>query len=797
MQKFENCLRRRGCRYRCVELEMVSLTTITNIISLIQFALIPLNTANRQAEASEQSDVISTNVVHRFMSFDLGWLTKLFNAPLEFARRFLEIATPMRVLLFAAILFGLLNLLIVSLFLPAWRLLLFCTDLFLPGMGLFGILWIAEDYVEQRGTAVALLIIGLLYVLIRCGSMLVPYILKRNLNWELKAIHQISCIFLNRITQDIEPEELNHRAVAIREKVESQDNGLISLANPIREVGEKVEKALDPGQRRSMFIDIGISGGLALLCIILLAIGFNTLISATYEGVQGNTMADVSEIIVIAILVAAIIRGVVAGLYFFPRVRVYSLAFRRRCFQLIVVLSGITLLPILSMILRSTDTKTVTCAYMEFRDFKSNTSNFVDYFMARNTTCERCTSESIRTYQEDCGRVCMYNTSKLEYKVLKDAEQVNDDDLSRIYLIPINLLEVYFLAVFLQVERYIFTRILDILEMLPSPTQHVEAKFASLLEILTTSAGYLFQSYRHSQALFYFTFTQVKLFVLFFASLLPIFPVQEVKDIAMYVIPWMFFAVSIVIALTQIKVIPYVSILHNIVNGVGYFVGGIAAMLSALAVGGNDINQKLGNAFVILIFVSPIVSALIVPLFAKKDSRLKPVGYEPQKVLHAEERLCRLDGNENEGEDESSEVSSSLELDENPSDSKLGKKEKGGGPVQKSFLLMNYAPIHVQKGSVAANRGEMRKAKIIWRITDVDPTNVENATEEMIDLSDRVLDCLSFNSMVSLLNVSVIFVSACCGWGLGAGTAVWKKGTRATAAAIKYYLRCNMDVEGN
>jgi hypothetical protein len=135
---------------------------------------------------------------------------------------------------------------------------------------------------------------------------------------------------------------------------------------------------------------------------------------------------------------------------------------------------------------------------------------------------------------------------------------------------------VYFLAVFLQVERYIFTQTLDILEMLPAPTQHVEAKFASLLPVLTTSAGYLFQSYHHSQALFYFTVTQVKLFVLFFASLLPIFPVQEVKNIAIYAIPWMLCAVSIIIALAQIKIIPYVSILHNIVNGVGYFIGGIA-----------------------------------------------------------------------------------------------------------------------------------------------------------------------------------------------------------------------------
>jgi hypothetical protein len=109
--------------------------------------------------------------------------------------------------------------------------------------------------------------------------------------------------------------------------------------------------------------------------------------------------------------------------------------------------------------------------------------------------------------------------------------------------------------------------------------------------------------------------------------------------------------------------------------------------------------------------------------------------------------------------------------------------------------LEQYMPIIVQMG-IEHKGDEAIRSKPIWNTSDVTPTLVNAATREMLNLSNRLLDCFSFNRLVSLMNVSMIFVSACLGWGLGAGTAIWKKGTRNTLEALDFYLRCNMNSQG-
>jgi hypothetical protein len=805
--------------YPSKELELISVTTVTNIISLIQFALIPLNSAKEtaDADAAESQKLGTVQKVRNFISADMSWAAKLFNAPLEFAQRFTEIATPLRVLLFAAIMFGLLNLLIVTFFVPAWRMILFIFDLFVPGMMLFGIQWIAMDYREQKSVATVLVLLGLVYVVFRVAWMLWPVIRRLNVMWSDKAIHQITAIFLNRITQQTRPEELDARAVAIQKKFYEMDVGLLPLCQynfdengepaPMIPGDDKDPPKLPEKWHKGIWIDIGFAAFLGVLCIALLGAGWENLISATYQGVQGNTMADIAGIITITFLVATILR-IVTGLLtiFVPAYRKIAIILRRRFFQLIVVLSGITLLPILSMILRSTDTKNVSCNWLEYMDFRSNTENFLDYFMLRNATCIPCTRVSATSF-DLCGQVCTYNrsTAPLEYQVLQDAPQVNEDDLTRIYLIPINLLEVYFLAIFVQVERQLFTHTLDLLECLPAPTQHVESKFASLLVTLQTKAGYIFTSYRHEQSLFYFTFTQVKLFVLFFASLFPIFPVEAVQAMASDLIPWMFFVVSLIFSLMQLKINPYISILHNAVNAVGYFVGAIAAMIAALAVGGTEIPPVVGTVFLVLIFVAPIVTALLVPLFTRKDDLLKPTNFDDETALAYElhlvdrhERFLRkFDPEENGGKTNDTSDPEAPELSDihGAEDSK---RSTGGSLVKKGFPLANYQPIQIQMGladPVARKKPEMRKAKVVWPLADVDAGRAAAAAREMQWLADGVLDVNSFNSLVQLMNVSVIFVSCCLGWGLGAGIVIWKRGFptdyRPIEEALEYYLRCN------
>jgi hypothetical protein len=372
-------------------------------------------------------------------------------------------------------------------------------------------------------------------------------------------------------------------------------------------------------------------------------------------------------------------------------------------------------------------------------------------------------------------------------------------------------------------------RVLDLIEFLPGPTMFLETKFASIVSRLETSAGYIFQSFRHKQALFYFTFTQIKMFVLFFASLFPIFPVDEIKDMAIKIIPWMFFAVSLVIAMTQFFGTPYVSILHNIVNGFGYFVGGIAAMIAALAVSGSDISPKVGDTFLILIFLCQPIIALLVPLFARGDPNLMPTAYHLEDVLERDRWLTRafkkkrdkaknlvVEASSSESEEERRKEREQRKkayadaVKQREKKKKERKKRREPDPSNEEelldfdpkfsveeFTVTKYAPIHVQKGMNKKAPG-MKYARDVWGILPViKEADVHEATLEMFDMANKLLDAVSFNRLVLLLDISVIFVSACLGWGVGAGTALWKKScSEDLAISSEYYLRCNMDANG-
>jgi hypothetical protein len=534
----------------------------------------------------------------------------------------------------------------------------------------------------------------------------------------------------------------------------------------------------------------------------------------------------------IAFLVATCIRIVVSGLWFIPKYHAIGLMLRRIAFQMMFVLSGVFLLPVLSMILRSTDTRRLSCPYNHYLDFRANTPDFLDYFVERNVSCTRCTEWSkYGTEDERCRTVCTFNvTQPLEYKVLKDAIQVSDDDLSRVYLIPINLLEVYFLVVFMQIQRNIFTRVLDLVEFLPAPTRFIEAKFGSILDRLQTKAGYIFASYRHEQALFYFTFTQIKLFVLFFASLFPIFPIDEVKDQAVTIIPWMFFIASLIIATTQFFGQPYISVLHNYVNGVGYLVGGIAALIAALVVMGVSITPALGDTFYVLLFVGPIVTAVVIPFFARKNADLVPTTYHLEDVVERDKALTQsykrrmnkvfnLVGDADEEEDiepkrqkpEKDPIMAVIQklrekfrkkAEGEEEKEKKKKKEDGEEEEELSydpefkvieFALASLSPIHVQK-AISKRVRAMRHARDIWAsVEELKEADMVIVVKEMLDHADHLLDVASFNSLVKLLSMSMLFVSLCAGWGLGSGTALWVHGSDPTVKSLDFYLRCNAE----
>jgi hypothetical protein len=87
-------------KYRWRELELLTVTTITNMITVIQFALIPLNIVKVEMqeqgnEKLQEEETGTVKKIEQFMSINMDWAAKLFNAPLEFAKSFAAISTPL------------------------------------------------------------------------------------------------------------------------------------------------------------------------------------------------------------------------------------------------------------------------------------------------------------------------------------------------------------------------------------------------------------------------------------------------------------------------------------------------------------------------------------------------------------------------------------------------------------------------------------------------------------------------------------------------------------------------------
>jgi hypothetical protein len=640
-------------------------------------------------------------------------------------------------------------------------------------------------------------IVGLAYTSLRIFFVFLPVLRRQDVAWDMKAARQITIIFLGRLTRMIPTDALDRRSQALETKIAGMDLALSDVAGR--------------WTVRSRVRDTALAGGLALLAIALTwIVGFDRIFTEEIAGDQLDIIITIANVVEMTVFGTALLRTLVAVLWFFPKYRKISLMLRRMSFQALFTLSGVVLLPILSMILRSTDTKRITCAWGYYLDFHSNTPGFLDYFVARNVTCTRCTDWSMYTSASRCREMCTFNTTfPLEYKVLKDAEQVSEDDLSRVYLIPINLLEVYFLAAFVQIQRMVFTRILDIIETLPAPTRFLDAKFGSVLAALETKAAYIFKAVRHKQSLFYFTFTQIKLFVLFFASLFPIFPVDEVKNLSLRLIPWMFFIVSIVISMVQFFGRPYISALHNWINGIGYLVGSIAALVAALVVSGISVATSIGDGLYIMLFVSPILTALIMPFFTRKSMDVLPTSYHLADVCERDKSLTRSYKQKRNKVKHHDEMLAAEEEMEEQKEKKKKKKKKTKGLCSKAaegeeeelsydpnyrvqeFSLGSYARIHIQRG-ILKKAKEVKNAREYWvPLDEIVEKDMVVYVREVFRHANHLLDVFSFNSLTTLLSLSVMFVSMCTGWGLGGATALWKFGSSPELDSLDYYLRCN------
>ncbi|KAH0788130.1 hypothetical protein GPJ56_007961 [Histomonas meleagridis] len=785
-------------QYRWRELDLVSLTSFTNVVTFIQFAILPYDICKKY-------DRINPSGSNEPDGFDKA--VDVLLSQLDLIERFNQIVAPMRVLLFAIIILCFMNFLYVLFFMPSWRIILFFADLFIPCLLTIGCCFINHDYEEGRTAAIVFIVISLIYVLVRLCIWGYAIVLRKNFHWHIKAAHQITSVFLARITKEVDPQQLNEKTQHIHKKILSFEIGL----NP-KLMKRKTIFGFD--LPFSMIIDAIIVGVLFLVVIIVgYGVGWESILSSTYEGKQLQDIVYICDVISCIILVGICIRIVLEVLWFIPKCYFILVVLRKLGFKGINMLFTVALLPILKMVLNAATTEDTYCGEHQAYDFNGSIESVVDYFSHRTAGCRHCnestyvvneynfTSDSARVgLYGNCSFYCFRTEASVKYKVHQENPCLSENDITSIYSLPVSLLEVYFLAVLLQILRYMFENFLEIVDALPAPTSFVECKFSTIVNLLQNGAISHFTSYKHRSALFYFTFQQIKLFALFFVSLIPLF--EGISDdekestyspgdsnggptVTQKIVPWLLFATSIGISISQFFQTPYVSQLHNITNFICYTISSIFALLVAfdITLPNFDLPDEALQALFIIMFIIPFVIIFVLPFFLRKSKKLLPCDYSLPHVIKRDNFLisayqARMAGGKL-SESEYSDYSEMFEYD----------TDEGDRPhdlQQGNFNLKKFAPIHLQLGMEKSNDIE-KPASQLWKVMDVIENEIDDAAKEMLESGDILLDIYSMRFLYKLLNFSIIFCSLLFGWALGNGIVHWK---RSLPLGNDFYMNC-------
>jgi len=752
--------------YDWKNLDLRSITTITIIITFIQFAIIPLDKAKNELGSV-------------FIKSDTTTVTRAFLAPIDFIDAFYRISVPMRVLVFAVLVIALMNLVILSLFFPIKRIFIYLGDLICSMMAFFGYMFIYHNYTSHIGFGWFFAIVGISYLILRIFFAVFPsFSGQKSSKWSQYLSKRITAVFLSRISKSETKEDLDEETNRIRNRIKEEEAS-IDFNNYSEENKDK-----------DFLYSCILFGSLLLLYLI----GWNNIVYPFYKGNQLSDIDTLLSSISIILLIAFAFRLFCAYLMKYKDYKSKFIWMKRWGFKGVIILISLTLLPVIDMILRSTDVEPVACGFGEYYDYQNNQTSFLAYFMDRpNVGCTNCSKKSYSL--KDCEERCSYNYSYFN-KVTTNARYISEDEMTKVYTIPITILQVFFLLVLTQLQKSLFERSLDIVSVLPAPTSNTETKFSSILSKIRSTGGYIFSSYRLDQAMFHFTFTQWKMFVLFFSSLFPIFPVTSLREEASWIITLIFTITCIAISIAHLFLEPYKSKLHNLLNVVSYLVGTFASFIAFWAIKQKDNNSKdsmIGDIVYFSVFAVPIFTVLVLPFFLSFDPVFKPVKYDITEIMKKDKVVSQMKpGKKRRRLSMTSSGSGSIMESEHSESHELteeGEKERIKSLTERSlpdFDTLKLAPIHIQQGRDAKVKEFEAKVRHVWGFHEVNQYSLECATEELFETTDMLLDTTSYNDLLSLLSISNIIVSICLGWGLGSGVCNWKSLTPNTS------LKCDI-----
>lgn len=334
------------------------------------------------------------------------------------------------------------------------------------------------------------------------------------------------------------------------------------------------------------------------------------------------------------------------------------------------------------------------------------------------------------------------------------------------------------------------------------------------------------------------------MFIIYFFTIYTLTEDEDINDYLSFFI-FMYFAfslISFIIAESNFFSSPYVSILQNIVNLFSYSVSGIISFLIGLHTSHLiQLPSYSGNIFMAFIIITPILTNLITPFFAKKDPLLVPTSFNLRKIEKWDKKLNRLlnfrreqvkarnerknknkKKNENSNEEDENQdfIEDGILLEEEPSISlsyfdNMQSKSKNKGEEEEEeqnenyfigqFDLLKLAPIQIQEriknveydknGNISEKyKNYKEQIKSIWCKEDIEEENFNKAAKEMQDISDRLINCISFNNLIRLFNLSIIVSSMILGCMLYNG--IEQMQLISISKNTRYHTRCNMFENG-
>ncbi|EAY03460.1 hypothetical protein TVAG_412640 [Trichomonas vaginalis G3] len=731
-----------GIKYDWRNLELVSYTSMTNILTFIQFALVPLSKTNVRGNSSNFS-------VINFLK-----VNKILLRPIELIEEFNAINPPMRCLLSAVIIIAFINLMTYSFFFPTYRLLIYAADLFLPGMLLLGICWKSKDYEPVSAKVNApFIILGLIWILVRIAFSLWPLIKNRHLfNWKNRTTRLLTAIFLERI-------KMSCKKNIDEDFVKQLDEDYERCKKLIQDREPAINWQRYPKWRK--ILDIAMAGVLMLIMIIL-SVSWGSIIKKSYQGINYESIVICCKVVTAVFAVFFGIRLLLAILYFFDKTAPKLVELRRLAFKGIIILTTLVIIPVCNLLLRATDLEDVFCEYNQYYYYNQSGENFIEYFMEHiGSGCQVCNWKS--SYWTPCMTACRFNAT-LAQKAGREARYLSEFDVANSYTIPMVLIQVFFLFILIQIEFYIFKQHRTIIEFLPAPTTDLDAKFTSVVKNLHTSGGYVFESYTHKHSMFNFDFTQFKAFVLFATSVFPIFPSASVSSQAPFIITVIFTAVCALICIYNLVQNPYKSRLHNVVNTVDYLVSTITSLIACIATK-LTINPVIGTVAYFAVFIVPFVVTFVSPFFIKFDPSMRPVKYALKDIMRKQKKF-RLEKNRKKKK------KGEQDFDLEDSESSSGKEDPDF--TVGDFDSIAICPTYIQIGRASRAKNYEPKVRKVWTKFDLKQGDLDQATKDIFDLIDEMLDSSSFIAIDNLLGFATIYSSICLGWGVGNSIALWK-----------------------